>query len=42
MTYQQGFERRFLALEGFMNELGRLLMAGGVSSGLKTRALKLA
>jgi hypothetical protein len=37
----EGFKRRFLALEGFMNELERLLTAGGVSSGLKTRALKL-
>lgn len=36
----ESFKRSFLALEGFMNKLERLLTAGGVSSGLNARALK--
>jgi hypothetical protein len=36
----EGFKRRFLTLERFMNELERVLVAGGTTSGHKTRALR--
>jgi hypothetical protein len=36
----EGFKRRFLTLEAFMNELERMLGSGGTTSGWKTRALK--
>lgn len=36
----EGFNRRFQALESFVNELERTLVAGGTNSGHKTRALR--
>src|SRR5665647_1210527 len=39
-SMSEGFKRRFLTLERFMNELERVLVAGGTTSGHKTRALR--
>jgi len=39
-SMSEGFKRRFLTLERFMNELERILVSGGTNSGPETRALK--